>query len=229
MESAIGFDTDMLDTLQRTLSDIYDLEPGYDVRDFLITDPTMAKALGQGALLGDSEETLLMLQDGEELSLSLFLDGDMLGRLESGNPLDNLHAEMLDDLWKVLEGISHFLCVAWKAMQDRTVSLLELELQGEIDKYVSTMLLLANNQADKRLRHHLHGWLFDNVRYHDDLDDEQRDRYRSANDYAGRYCYGLRQQLMGNDELAFDQLRYFYRLQLGDKISHIHSQTLARG
>ncbi len=90
MKSAIGFDTDMLDTLQRTLSDIYDLEPGYDVRDFLITDPTMAKALGQGALLGDSEETLLMLQDGEELSLSLFLDGDMLGRLESGNPLDNL-------------------------------------------------------------------------------------------------------------------------------------------
>lgn len=217
----------MLDALQKQLSDIYHLGPGYDVRDFLITDPTMAKALGQGALLGDSEETLLMLQHGEELSLSLFLDADLLQRLESGNPLDNLQAEMLDDLWKVLEGISHFNCVVWKASQDRTVSLLELELQGEIDKYVATLQLVMD-QADNTLLHKLHGWLFDNVRYHDELDAEQRNRYRSANDFAARFCYGLKQQLVETGELALDQLRHFYRLQLGDKISHIHARTLAR-
>jgi hypothetical protein len=217
----------MLDTLQKQLSDIYHLGQGYDVRDFLITDPSMAKALGQGAVLGDSEETLLMLQDGEELSLSLFLDAELLVRLESGNPLDNLQADMLDDLWKVLEGISHFNCVVWKATQDRPVTLLELELQGEIDKYVSTMQL-AMQQADNSLLHKLHGWLFDNVRYHDDLDAAQRDRYRSANDYAARFCYGLKQQLVANGELALERLRHFYRLQLGDKISHIHAQTLAR-
>lgn len=217
----------MLDALQQRLSDIYCLGQGYDVRDYLITDPTLAKALGQGAVLGDSEETLLMLQDGEELSLSLFLDAEMLDRLESGNPLDELRADMLDDLWKVMEGISHFNCVVWKAMQDRTVTLLELELQGEIDKYVGTMLL-AMDQSDKTLLHNLHGWLFENVRYHDELDDEQRDRYQSANDYAARYCYGLRQQLIDEDEGALAKLRHFYRLQLSDKISHIHSQNLAR-
>lgn len=217
----------MLDTLQKQLSDIYRLGPGYDVRDFLITDPTMAKALGQGALLGDSEETLLMLQDGEELSLSLFLDADLLGRLENGNPLNKLQADMLDDLWKVLEGISHFLCVVWKAEQDRTVSLLELELQGEIDKYVSTMLL-AMSQADQVLPHKLHSCLFGNVRYHEELTVEQRSRYRSANDYAARFCHGLKKQLIDGDGVAFEKLRSFYRLQLGDKISHIHSQTLAR-
>jgi len=217
----------MLNALQQQLSDIYHLGQGYDVRDYLITDPTLAKALGQGAVLGDSEETLLMMQDGGELSLSLFLDAEMLGRLESGNPLDELRADMLDDLWKVMEGISHFNCVVWKAMQDRTVTLLELELQGEIDKYVGTMLL-AMDQSDKTLLHNLHGWLFDNVRYHDELDDEQRDRYQSANDYAARYCYGLRQQLIDEDEGALAKLRHFYRLQLSDKISHIHSQNLAR-
>jgi hypothetical protein len=217
----------MLDTLQRTLSDIYDLGPGYDVRDFLITDPMMAKALGQGAVLGDSEETLLMLQEGDDLSLSLFLDGEMLARLESGKPLDHLHAEMLGDLWKVMEGISHFNCVVWKAMQDRPVTLLELELQGEIDKYVSTMLL-ATAQSDKTLLRNLHGWLFDNVSFHDELDDEQRDRYRAANDYAARYCYDLQKTLIENDELAFEKLRRFYRLQMGEKISHIHAQALAR-
>lgn len=217
----------MLDVLQKQLRDIYHLGQGYDVRDFLITDPIMAKALGQGAVLGDSEETLLMLQDGGELSLSLFLDADLLDRVEAGKPLDRLDAAMLDDWWKVLEGISHFECVIWKTQQDRTVSLLELELQGEVDKYVTTMLL-ALQQADNTLLNQLHGCLFGNVRYHEDLSSEQRDRYRSANEYAARFCYGLKQQLLEDDAIAFDQLRNFYRLQLGDKISHIHSQTLAR-
>ena len=217
----------MLGALQQQLSDIYQLGRPHDVRDFMITDPTLAKALGQDAMLGNSEETLLLSQDEEGLSLSLFLDGDMLGRLESGNPLDKLRTELLDDLWKVLEGISHFNCIVWKATQDRSVSLLELELQGEIDKYVSTMLL-ALEQADTYLLNSLHGWLFDEVRYHDELDNEQLDRYRSANDYAARFCHGLQQQLIDDDQLVLSQLRHFYRLQLTDKISHIHSQTLAR-
>ena len=217
----------MLAALQQQLSDIYHLGRAYDVRDYMITDPILAKALGQDAMLGDSEETLLVSQDEEGLSLSLFLDADLLGRLESGKPLDKLRTELLDDLWKVLEGISHFNCVVWKATQDRTVSLLELELQGEIDKYVGTMLL-ALEQADTRLQNRLHGWLFNDVRYHDELDDEQLDRYRSANDYAARFCHGLQQQLINNDQLVLSELRHFYRLQLTDKISHIHSQTLAR-
>jgi len=217
----------MLDALQQQLSDIYHLGQAHDVRDYLITDPMLAKALGQGTVLGDSEETLLMAQDGDEFSLSLFLDRELLERLQLSDPFDCLHRNMLNDLWKVLEGISHFNCVVWKAMQDRTVSLLELELQGEIDKFVATTLL-AIEQADKTLLYDLHSRLFDKVRYHDELDEEQRDRYRSANDYAARYCFGLQQELIENDQGAITKLRDFYRLQLGDKISHIHSQTVAR-
>ena len=217
----------MLDALQQQLSDIYHLGQAHDVRDYLITDPMLAKALGQGTVLGDSEETLLMAQDGDEFSLSLFLDRELLERLQLSDPFDCLQRNMLNDLWKVLEGISHFNCVVWKAMQDRTVSLLELELQGEIDKFVATTLL-AIEQADKTLLYDLHRRLFDKVRYHDELDEEQRDRYRSANDYAARYCFGLQQELIENDQGAITKLRDFYRLQLGDKISHIHSQTVAR-
>ncbi len=217
----------MLAALQQQLSDIYHLGQPHDVRDYMITDPTMAKALGQDAMLGDSQETLLVAQDDEGLSLSLYLDADMLARLESAKPLDKLRAELLDDLWKVLEGISHFNCMVWKASQDRSVSLLELELQAEIDKYVGTMLL-AREQADSRLLNRLHGWLFGEVRYHDELDDEQLERYQCANDYAARFCHGLQQQLIDNKHRVLTQLRDFYRLQLTDKISHIHSRTLAR-
>ena len=178
-------------------------------------------------MLSNSEETLLVSQDDDSLAISLFLDGEMLKRLELANPLDRLHAGSLDDLWKVLEGISHFNCVAWKATQDRTVTLLELELQGEIDKFISTALL-ALAQADTELLNCLHGWLFDEFRFHDELDDEQLDRYRAANDYAARFCHRIRERLLENDSNVYVELRDFYRLQASDKISHIHSMTWTR-
>ncbi len=216
----------MLAELQQQLSDIYQVGRPYDVRDYVITDPILAKCLGQDSMLANTDEMLLLSQDDDGLALSLFLDGAMLERVESTNPLACLRAESLDDLWKVLEGISHFNCVVWKAAQDRTVTLLELELQGEIDKFVSTMLL-AIEQADTGLLNGMHGWLFDNVRFHDGLDDEQLSRYRSANDYAARYCHRIRQQLIDDNSLALSELRHFYRLQMSDKISFIHSQAWA--
>lgn len=217
--------TNLIELLQHQLSAIYGLDREYDIRDFLITDPLLAQALGQGAMLNDSEETLLISDDDDDLSVSLFLDRDMLQRVESRRPFEKLRANVLNDLWKVIEGVSHFSCVAWKAASDRTVSLLELELQGEIDKFVTTTLI-AMQQTDKRLLRNLHGWLFDNVSFKENLSDEQVDRYHDANDYAARYCYGLREQLMHDESGALNKLREFYRLQSGDKFSHIRSQLL---
>ena len=214
----------MLAELQQQLRDIYQVDSAHDVRDFLITDPTLANFIGQGAMVSNTEETLLVSQDDDGLAMSLFIDGEMLERLELANPLDCLRAGLLDDLWKVLEGVSHFNCVAWKAAQDRTVTLLELELQGEIDKFVSTALL-ALSQANTELLNGLHGWLFENVSFRDELDAEQVNRYRAANDYAARFCHRLRDQLLDDEAIAFSELRQFYRLQAADKISHINTQA----
>ncbi len=214
----------MLARLQQHLSDIYQVGAGYDIRDFLISDPRLACAIGGDAVLEGTSETLLMCQGDDGMSLSLFLDHELLSRLETANPLEDLRAEQLDDLWKVMEGVSHFNCMVWKASQDRSVSLLELELQAEIDKFVSTMQL-ALGQGDRDMLNHLHGWLFDNVSFNDQLDDEQLDRYRAANEYAARFCRGLWQRLIDDEQRALPELREFYRLQLAEKISHIHTRA----
>ncbi len=214
----------MIFALQQRLNDLYQAAAGYDVRDFLITDPTLAKFIGQDAMLTNTRETLLVAEDDEGLAVSLFLDGEMLDRLEEARPLDKLRAAHLDDFWQVLEGISHFNCVVWRAAQDREVSLLELELQAEIDKFVST-LLLAVDQGRNDLLASLHGWLFDEVSFHDGLDAEQFDRYRAANDYASRFCARLCERLLVDDESTILELRRFYRYPLTDKISHIHSSA----
>ena len=214
----------MLAQLQAQLSDTYCADHGYDVRDFLITDQRLARILSSASALTAGGETLLVHEDDTGLSLSLYLEKKMLERLESADPLSALQVEQLDDLCKVIEGLSHFNYVAWRAGQDRSLSLLELELQAEIDKFVSTMEI-ARDQGDHELLNGLHERLFGNPRFHDELDHEQLERYRAASEYAGRFCRGLRQRLVQSRDGALTELRHFYRMALNDKISHIHSRT----
>ena len=214
----------MLSQLQDHLTSIYRVDPGYDVNDFLITDPVIAEFLGKGSMIRETEETVLLQEDEEGLALSVFLDRTMLSRLKDANPLQELQVNQLKDLWTVLEGISHFNYIAWRARKNRCVSLLELEMQGEVDKFVSTFFL-ALEQEDSELAVNLHGWLFDDVRFSPSLSKDQRERYTMANNYAARFCHGLRERLARDSREGLHELRHFYRLSQRDKISHIHTQS----
>jgi hypothetical protein len=217
----------VLACLQKYLTDIYQVDAGFEITDFLITDPALAKLVGYGALVPDTDESVLLSQDEEGLALSVYLDESMLARLHRDNPLECLHTRQLDDLCKVLEGISHFNYLVWSARQDKSVTLLELEMQAEVDKFVSTWLL-ALDQKDYEFANSLHRWLFDEVRYNPNLSREQLERYRAANTYAARYCHGLAKRMDRDSDTGLDELRHFYRLSQQAKISHIHAQAYAR-
>jgi hypothetical protein len=96
------------------------------------------------------------------------------------------------------------------------VSALELELQAEVDKF-ACCLLLQRSCDDLRRR------LFQDVRFADDLDAAERDRYRTANGQADRYAETLERRFVRADRLddMLDELRRFYRLPLGGKLGHI--------
>ena len=211
----------MLEQLQQQLNDTYQSDHGYDVRDFLVTDARIAKALSGDNVLTNSGETLLVCEEDDGLALTLYLEAEILNRLETADPL---RTGKLDDLCKVIEGLSHFNYVVWRAHRDRSMSLLELELQAEIDKFVSTMEL-AREKRDHDLLNVLHGKLFDNPRFSDDLDEAQLERYRAATEYAARFCRGLRDRLLKSRDSTLNELRRFYRLPLNDKISHIHTRA----
>lgn len=216
----------MLAVLQQYLTDIYQADHGFAVTDFLITDPALAGKLGSGALVPNTDESVLLCQDGNGLALSVYLDEEMLKRLDRADPLNALQPAQLDDLCKVLEGISHFNYIVWRARQDRSVKLLELEMQAEIDKFVSTWLM-ALEQNDLELARRLHGWLFDEVSFRSGLDREQLERYRTANDFAARFCHGLTARLDRDSDKTLGELRRFYRLSQTGKISHITAQAYA--
>ena len=217
----------MLSDLQRHLAEIYHVEPGYDVRDFLITDLRLAKMLGGDSLLPTTDESVLLTQDDEGVALSVYLDSQLLGRLDRDNPMLALKASSLNDLWTALEGISHFNYLVWSAGRDKAVTLLELEMQAEVDKFISTWLM-AQHQDACDFADRLHGWLFDQVSFKPELTEDQHERYRTANDYAARFCHGLVQRLRDNCESTLHELRRFYRLTQTDKISHIRAQAYAK-
>jgi hypothetical protein len=114
----------------------------------------------------------------------------------------------------------------WNARQDRKVTLMELEMQAEVDKFISTWLL-AQSQAQCDFAHLIHRWLFDEVTFNPALDDAQRQRYATANDYASRFCHGLLKRMSGGSPHCLAELRHFYRLPQVEKISHIHNRAYA--
>ena len=120
--------------------------------------------------------------------------------------------------------MSHFVCVAWNARHDKAVSLLELEMQAEVDKYV-TALWLMRAQSPERVPRELHAALFERARVDPLLAGERAGMYRAASDYAGRFCrylFGMvRNGGRDADARMQAELRRFYRLSNTAKLEHI--------
>ena len=208
----------LLHRLEAILHELYALEVGYAVSDFLITDPELARTLDAGGRQID--EKLLIAEADGEADVALYLEAELLERLDRHDPLTKLDGTNLADFWSALEGVSHFTYYAWNAARDKTVSLFELELQAEVDKFVTTGKLLREQRG--REPDGLHAWLFDSPTLAAELADDERERYRRANRYAAKYCRRLVPTLAADDEAAAHrELRRFYRLSQTSKLAHI--------
>jgi hypothetical protein len=222
----------LLNRLQHLLESIYEVHSGYLVADFLIDDPGLARELDVSETARELPEKLLIHQQDEDaVNIALYLDPGLLQRLEASDPTEWLHGENLHDFWLALEGISHFLYFTWNAGYERRVSLLEMELQGEVDKYVLAAFLF-HSQRQGEVPARLHQHLFQNVVYDTRLTAAELQRYRSANDFAARFCCHLESMFLRQRfcDGLFNTLRRFYRLTQRHKISAIEhlGKSIAR-
>jgi hypothetical protein len=214
----------LLRSLQNLLADFYGLELAADVSDYLVTDPLALKCL-QADSQPSPDETLLIGIGEDQLEVALYLNQALLVRLSAADPIGDLGRSNLDDFCKVLEGVSHFVYLAWNAAKDKCVTRLELELQSEVDKYVSTRLLLESQISRGVGRSRLCDVLFGAVRYRDGLSADEAARYRHANSMVGRYCSTLEQRFPASlsTSAMMEELRVFYRMSQPDKFSHMHA------
>jgi hypothetical protein len=214
--------------LQRLLGSLYGIDIDADVRDFLVTDVDAIRQLDAAATARDCAEKLLIEEADGELGMALYLDAAVLGRLAAHDPRERLCGRNLGDFWLALEGVSHFNYVAWNAALDKPVTLLELEMQAEIDKYVCARVLLARQDASD-IDGQLLGRLFDDPGFDDALCPEELFRYQDANRLAGRYCHSLECRFPAGPPgpAMVRELRAFFRWPQPAKVSHIRSAVLS--
>src|SRR5688572_2923761 len=210
-----------LASLQGALADIYDLPATPDIAQFLMTDRAQ---LAQVHAARDSDEQLIVAEDGDTLSMALYIDAAVLARLARQDPLAALTHENLADYLTAAEGVSHFVYVAWNTGFDKPVTLLELELQAEVDKYVlGAWLLSAQNGG--RFPRELHRVLFERTRIDPVAAAGREGLYRMASRYAARFCTRmaalLERRRLGAMREALAELRRFYRWGGARKRAHI--------
>ena len=205
-----------LGRVQRGLEALYRVNTGVEVGDFVV-----------GAELRDAlvpvrrpREQLLVCEADGEMALALFIDPRALANLTSHDPARRLGEHNLGDFLLAVEGVSHFIYAICCARVGRPVSQLELELQAEVDKYV-TCLLITEPEAEVSVV--LRRRLFGDADYEPDLDHDEHARYRAANDNAQRYAAWLEQAFVAPRRIPemLAELRRFYRLGLAAKLAAI--------
>jgi hypothetical protein len=202
--------------VQRGLESLYRIDTGLTVDDFVIDEPTRDGLAPQRK----PREQLLVCEEGGEMALALFIHPAVLQNLATHDPGHRLGDHNFGDFLLAVEGVSHFIYAALCARAERPVTQLELELQAEVDKYV-TCLLTTEPEPDvsEQLRYRL----FADAQYEPDLDGEERDRYRAANDNAHRYAAWLEDTYVARRRIPemLAELRRFYRQSLAAKLATI--------
>jgi hypothetical protein len=209
--------------LQSLLGRLYDVEVSYDVYDFLVTDRSALRDITPANDARSPEEELLLAETADGAGVALYLDSDLLQRLDDADPLGELTESNLADYCTALEGVSHFVYSTWRLERDAPVSLLELETQAEVDKYAVTVFLIAR-QRGGRYPVQVHPRLFDRIRFDTRLEPEQYLRYRTAHRCAAHYCRRLERRFVLRGEARIEallrELRTFYRLGATAKLRH---------
>ncbi|MGC1458819.1 MAG: hypothetical protein WA825_11120 [Steroidobacteraceae bacterium] len=213
----------MLRSLQRLLETIYDAPSGHDVRDFLVTD---RRHLPAERREDAGEEELVLVEQRHCAYLMLYIDSAVLARLREHDPRRALDAGNIADFWTALEGVSHFSCLMWNARHTRGISLLDLELQAEVDKYITSFWLLRTQDPTHRPRE-LHHTLFVRTHVNQDLPPARQHIYARATRYAAQFCSALQSSLLSRrpaqQRAAVAALRRFYRLTSTGKLRYIEA------
>lgn len=216
----------LLSDLQHSLQSVYEIETRYRVQDFVIHDPELAEQLDQSSNRRSIPEKLLICENDGDLQLSLYLDSKLVEGLQEAGPTLQADDPGMVDFWTVLEGVSHFLYVIHRAEFDHEFSLLELELQAEIDKFV-----IANHLSPDPRRSslwNLYDRLYSSWTLDDQLELHESKRYYRASTLAARFSRDLaRRQLAGEHPgTTINTLRRFYRLSHHQKLRAIQTLPL---
>lgn len=194
-----------LKLLQLRLEQFYGIEPSPSILPYV-----RPSALG-------SREEVLVRADGGGLALCVLLPQEALEALAHGQAAANF-----DALLEAVEGVSHYVHLSERARTELPTTLLEIELQAEVDKFafLATTGRLQHSDVRRLPRedlYDLHHRLFEQVDFIHGSDSVQGARYRLANYLAARLWSRL---LHPDSRFPLEEtLHRFYRAGQSEKIA----------
>jgi hypothetical protein len=221
----------MLSHLQKIIEKIYKVETFLDVENYLIYEPIFNTPNDQDPCNIKSQSSkgcLFISQDGEELKLALYLGKETVSNLKNFHLQKDFNNLNLADFFLATEEISHFIYTVWNAMNNRQISIFEMELQAEVDKYVAAIFYSGSINSGAIPAKDIKRKLFEESVLNPDLLSEEKERYRDANRLAMNYCHYLESNYLKKNDISamVKDIRRFYRLGQNGKIGHINSITL---
>lgn len=203
--------------VQRRLESLYALEPQVPVTDFLLREEEAAGLPGGGS-------RTLVTQEGNDVSLAVVLDGRVNECLARSDPRVQLHQGNLGPFCTLTEEVSHFVYLVFCARSSRSVTQLELELQGEVDKYLVSLFFFGLRE-ERAVSGRLRQALFARYELAEGLSAESCERYHEASRLANRYCGFIESRYLRdrNREDLARETRRFWRLGQREKLETIAS------
>jgi len=190
----------MLTTIQAQLEAIYRIAAP-DIRQFLIDAEQITEVLGEE--IRPSDEWVVVREGPEGVDVGVYIAPHFLERLNAHDHPADAIGSAFRAFCTATEGVSHFMMLFDRACRQEPVSMLELEVQAEVDKFVCARLHYPERQTEWWTR------LFRDARLADGLSEEELDRYKEAARLAGAFCSSLSET--PHTGALLELLRQFWR------------------
>lgn len=206
-----------ISTIDRALKNLYNLQSALEAKDFLIQVPPVGGEAPPAGLYIDTSQL-----DQDTLSMGIYLSPKTASSLETFSSWSSRWTlQQFSAFGHAAEEISHFRYVAHHAPQGRSVSQLELEFQGEIDKFLLAFFALNPTENAGEVFSSLWDRFFKDFQWRERLGSEEKVRYEEANRLAKAFLVkhaSLIQSGKSKDKLL-KLMRDFYRLSMEEKVS----------
>ena len=190
---------------------LYAIDTPYRAEDFLTNTHPEGSVQYDGALL---------IKQGPLLELGIYFSPtiqNQISHIPEDQNLATIPQGTLNAYLVTAEEISHFHYFLFHSEQGRPVSQLELEIQGEIDRFLLCFLSSKNPETDFEP---LVDTLFEHYRLRQNLAPEQVERYDVASSLAKNFVLKHLRQLKSerHREAMVGFLRRYYRMASREKL-----------
>lgn len=208
----------LIEDVEQKLGAIYRFPLHTSAVDFFMKEDQFVKELGPKAS-SPPRAAVFLSQKADEMEIGIYIEQKLFDILQEHDPKIELNSHNLDAYCVLIEELSHFHLLLQRSEQDRGVSQLELEWQGEVDKLLIAGLVMSQ-QRQKSCFQDLHRSIFEESQLSVDP------MYQEASHYAAKCWHRLLPKCGRLREIPKEILPVFhkaYHSSWNQKLRLIHS------